>query len=161
MENKKQASSSSFTADLFGAKETVRPSSSTGIFASIFPPTSKVVGRNSTISDLTGSWLKQPPGNQVWSTKQGTPDNVVKNREGVSNSTPKKESSSMFQERVDTCPLSSSLYYGGQEDMYIHSSSTQSSGSDPTFKKDEGEDANGNNLQDASRGNWWQGSLYY
>uniref|UniRef100_A0A5B6ZHP4 Uncharacterized protein n=1 Tax=Davidia involucrata TaxID=16924 RepID=A0A5B6ZHP4_DAVIN len=153
---KKQVGSSSFTADLFGAKESVRPSSSTGIFASIFPPPSTVVGRNSTISELTGS-----SGNQVWSTKQGTPDNIAKNSGGASNSIPKKERSSIFQERAQPCPLSSSLYYGGQEDMYIHSSSTQSSGSNPIFKKDEGEDANGNYSHSASRGNWWQGSLYY
>lgn len=45
MEGKKQGSStssSSFTADLFGVKEHSPPQHSTGIFASIFPPPSKV-----------------------------------------------------------------------------------------------------------------------
>lgn len=39
---KKGSSSSSFTADLFGAKEYSPPQQSTGLFASIFPPPSKV-----------------------------------------------------------------------------------------------------------------------
>lgn len=36
-----------------------------------------------------------------------------------------------FQDRVEPCPLSSSLYYGAQEDMYIKSSGAQSLGSLP------------------------------
>uniref|UniRef100_A0A7N0TG40 Uncharacterized protein n=1 Tax=Kalanchoe fedtschenkoi TaxID=63787 RepID=A0A7N0TG40_KALFE len=50
------------------------------------------------------------------------------------------------------CHLSSSLYYGGQD---VCSSTTHSA----NFKKDK-EDGD-NNPQGASRGNWWQGSLYY
>ncbi|KAJ4895648.1 hypothetical protein Rs2_22442 [Raphanus sativus] len=59
-----------------------------------------------------------------------------------------------------TCNLSSSLYYGGQ-DVYSGSTSNHTY---PTVNKAhprEDNDASGNNSQDASRGNWWQGSLYY
>lgn len=37
------------------------------------------------------------------------------------------ERRSIFQERVEPSPLSSSLYYGGQEDMYVCSSSDPTS----------------------------------
>ncbi|KAI9194851.1 hypothetical protein LWI28_009653 [Acer negundo] len=143
------STSSSFTADLFGSKEP--PSSSSGIFASILSPQKTVVG----------SWQKQNPGNQAWNTEQGTQALCT---EGANCNTPYKDKNYMFQEeRAEPCHLSSSLYYGGQ-DIYSNSSSIRSApGSYPIFKKDDkGEDdPNGNNSNGASRGNWWQGSLYY
>ncbi|KAG5515196.1 hypothetical protein RHGRI_036289 [Rhododendron griersonianum] len=145
MENKKQvgsSSSSSFCADLFGSKEPTQPSASTGTFASVFPPPPPVLPK--------GNAQKQPVGN-LWSTKQGTAESMTG-----------KKKKSIFQESVEPCSLSSSLCYGGPEDMYVNSSTTQPSGSNPTFKKDTADDdTNGNNLSSASRGNWWQGSLYY
>ncbi|KAL5817067.1 hypothetical protein ACOSQ3_025445 [Xanthoceras sorbifolium] len=150
------STSSSFT-DLFGSKEPL-PSSSSGIFASMLsPPT--IVGRNYSNSEVRGSWQKQTPGNQAWNTKQGTPALCT---EGATCNTPSKDRSSMFQEeRAEPCHLSSSLYYGGQ-DIYSNSPSCHAPGSYPIFKKDGGEDdPNGNNSTGASRGNWWQGSLYY
>ncbi|CAK9147418.1 unnamed protein product [Ilex paraguariensis] len=165
MENKKQVGSSkfsSFTTDLFGAKDSSSPPSSTGIFASIFPPPSTVVGRNSSNSELIGYKQRQSSGSQAWNAKQGTADYMTKNSEGASSCAYNKERSPIFQERVEPCPLSSSLYYGGQEDMYVQSSSAQTSASYPPFKKDGAEDdPNGNSSYTASRGNWWQGSLYY
>ncbi|EXC10743.1 hypothetical protein L484_025327 [Morus notabilis] len=162
MDGKRQGnnnSSSSFTAELFGDKESTPQQSSAGIFASIFPPPSKagtVVGRNSANSDLIGSWQKHAPGNQAWpTTKHG---NSVINGEGARSSMPNKDRSSVLQEeRVEPCHLSSSLYYGGQ-DVYSQSPSTRTSAAYPIFKKDGGEDdPNGSNSSDASRGNWWQG----
>lgn len=154
MEGRRQVgSSSSFTSELFGTKESP-PSNSSGIFASIFPPPSTAVGRNPSNSEMRGL-----SGNQTWDTKQGTPD-MGKSGVGASSIIPNKDKNQIFQEeRVEPCHLSSSLYYGGQ-DIYSNSSSTQTSGSYPVFKKDE-DDPNGNNSQGASRGNWWQGSLYY
>lgn len=44
-----------------------------------------------------------------------------------------KEKKSTFQQRSEhPCPLSSSIYYGSQEDMYVKSSSAQASESYPT-----------------------------
>ena len=57
------------------------------------------------------------------------------------------------QQRVQPCHLSSSIYYGGP-DVYIQ---PQNSTVNSTKKKEGGEDDSGS----ASRGNWWQGSLYY
>ncbi|KAI5675085.1 hypothetical protein M9H77_06035 [Catharanthus roseus] len=155
------SSSSSFTNDLFGAKESAQPPSSTaGIFSSIFPPPSTVLGRNISSSDLMGSAQRHLPDSQIWN--KGTTGDLSMNREDASYSTSSKEKSSIFQERAEPCPLSSSLYYGGQEDMYMKSSNPQTLASRPDFKKDGGEDdQNGNNSYGASRGNWWEGSLYY
>lgn len=157
MEGNKKQVGSSFTSDLFGCKESQKASSTTRVFDSIFPPPSAVLGRNSSSSEVLGSWQKQNPGNQDWNTQKGSPG---KNGEGVNNS--KKDRNSIFQEgRVEPCQLSSSIYYGGQE-SYSHSPSTQTTGSYPIFKKHgEDDDPNSNNSQSASRGNWWQGSLYY
>ncbi|XP_021833672.1 uncharacterized protein LOC110773461 isoform X1 [Prunus avium] len=152
------SAASSLTADLFGVKEPP-PKSSTGIFASIFPPPSQVVGRNSSSSELTEYWQKQSLGNHAWNTKQGSP---AISSEGARYSLPNKDCSSVLpEERAEPCYLSSSLYYGGQE-VYSQSPSTHASGSYPIFKKDGGEDdPNGSNSNSAARGNWWQGSLYY
>ncbi|KAM1040055.1 hypothetical protein ACFX2I_029303 [Malus domestica] len=157
--NKYQGNSgSSLTADLFGAKDKESPpKSSTGIFASIFPSPSQVVGRNSSSSELTEYWQKQSSlGNHAWNSKQAI------SGEGAHYSLPNKDRSSVLQEeRAEPCHLSSSIYYGGQE-VYSQSPSTRSSGSYPIFKKDGGEDdPNGTNSNSAARGNWWQGSLYY
>jgi hypothetical protein len=148
MENKKQvgsspsSSSSSFCADLFGSKESTQTSASTGTFASVFPQPPTVLP--------TGYTQKQSMSN-MWSTKQGPADTITN-----------KKKNSIFQESVEPCPLSSSLCYGGPEDMYIKSSTTQTSSSNPSFKNDAvDDDPNGNNLSSASRGNWWKGSLYY
>ncbi|KAF5939559.1 hypothetical protein HYC85_023818 [Camellia sinensis] len=124
MENKKQvgssSSSSSFTADVFGSKESTPPPASTGFFASVFPPPSPAAGGDSSCSELMGYMQKQLSGNHAWrSTNQGTADFIAKKSEGAGNSIANKERTSVVQESVEHCPLSSSLYYGGQEDMYI------------------------------------------
>ncbi|KAG2310928.1 hypothetical protein Bca4012_025434 [Brassica carinata] len=73
----------------------------------------------------------------------------------------RSESSTMQEDRVEPCHLSSSLYYGGQ-DVYSRSTTNQTY---PTVQNERSrsreDDANGQNSQDVSRGNWWQGSLYY
>ncbi|XP_042510252.1 uncharacterized protein LOC122085750 [Macadamia integrifolia] len=158
MEGKKQVgSSSSLPSDLFGKES----SSSKGIFESVFPPPSKPVERDSSHSELMGTLRKQDSGSHCWNNKQGAPDHRAQSREGYNSSTPNKDSSSIYQnESVGLCSFSSSLYYGGQ-DIYSNSSSTRaSSGSTPVYKEDGRDDSN-EDLNSASRGNWWQGSLYY
>ncbi|KAJ9543453.1 hypothetical protein OSB04_023160 [Centaurea solstitialis] len=154
------SSSSSFTAQLFGDHDSRHPSS-TGVFASIFPPPSTVLARNPNSSQFTGATQKEKSGSQVWTTTHVTSaENVAKNTASANSSIMNMERRSIFQERVEPSPLSSSLYYGGQEDMYVCSSSDHTSQSYPKFKKMEGKD-DPNHLHSASRGNWWQGSLYY
>ncbi|KAI3461558.1 hypothetical protein Pfo_018221 [Paulownia fortunei] len=163
MENKKRVGSSSlpssFTNDLFGAKHSSPTSALNGSFSSIFPAPSKVAAKYSN-SKLIGDEHKLRSGSQ--SLNAGVQGEMIKDKEGESNFSPSKERNSIFQERSEPCPLSSSLYYGGQEDMYIHSSSPRTSGSYTNYKKDGGvDDPSGNSSHGASRGNWWQGSLYY
>ncbi|XP_060215500.1 uncharacterized protein LOC132642264 [Lycium barbarum] len=151
MEKGKQvlgSSSSSFTNDLFGPKEP----SKTSLFGSVFGPQSTGLGRDSTHSAARGSPRIQDPGNHA---KYGTSENGSQRSKGdISN---KDKNSTFYQnETTEPCHLSSSIYYGGQDVYYPPTASPN------TFKKDgEDDDQNGNNSNCASRGNWWQGSLYY
>ncbi|KAL3336131.1 hypothetical protein AABB24_032057 [Solanum stoloniferum] len=123
-------------------------SASTGIFSSIFPPPSKVMGRKASAAELIQSLEKQSSGCRAW------------NKSATGHCRSIKEHESLFQDRGETCPLSSSLLYGGQEDMYIKSSDAHKTLSYPSYKKEGGEyDSSGNNQYSASRGNWWQGVL--
>ncbi|KAI3473182.1 hypothetical protein Pfo_028937 [Paulownia fortunei] len=153
MEGGKQ-SGSSLASDLFGAKDSTAAASSSGIFGSIFAPPAKVLGRESLHSSETEK--KNNFGNPSWSAKTGVSDNNALGGEGQSQSTTSKDISSYYQEeKVQPFHYSSSIYYGGQ-DVYSRPQSTQNPGF-TTFNKDGGEDDSGS----ASRGNWWQGSLYY
>ncbi|KAJ7961346.1 Plant/T7H20-70 protein [Quillaja saponaria] len=161
MEGRKQigsssssSSSSSFTSELFGSKESY-PSSSSGIFGSIFASTSKALGRESVRSEVSGK--RQDFASEAWNSKIATPEGTFRRNEGEFQSTPNRDTSSIYQEqKVQPCHLSSSIYYGGQ-DIYSQPQSTQNTELNSMHKKDGGEDDSGS----ASRGNWWQGSLYY
>ncbi|XVE96954.1 hypothetical protein REPUB_Repub02eG0268700 [Reevesia pubescens] len=149
MEAKKEvgSSSSSFTSELFGSKES--PSSSTGIFGSIFAPPSKVLGRESLRPDVMAKKHDSP--NEPWNTKSGT--SGIKGHEGENQSIANRDVSSIYQDqRVQPCHLSSSIYYGGQ-DVYSLPQSSQGSGLNSVYNKDGGEDDSGK----AYRGDWWQG----
>ncbi|KAL0375269.1 UNVERIFIED_CONTAM: hypothetical protein Sradi_3442600 [Sesamum radiatum] len=187
MEGGKQ-SGSSFASDLFGAKDSSAAASSSGIFGSIFPPPPKVMGQESVRSSEADK--KNDSGNPAWSAKPGVSDNKTVGGEGQSQDATSKAISSYFQEeKVQPFHYSSSIYYGGQ-DVYSRPQSAQNPGFTTLlalmspgkesfdleneilpfymsvsvivivkqkFNKDGGEDDSGS----ASRGNWWQGSLYY
>ncbi|KAK4353201.1 hypothetical protein RND71_028719 [Anisodus tanguticus] len=144
------SSSSSFTNELFGPKE---PSNSS-LFSSVFGPPSTGLRRDPIHSGYRGSSRIQDQGNQYGNTKYGTPDNESKRSRG-DNST--KGKTLMYQnEKVEPpCNFSSSIYYGGQD---VYSPTTQTTGSQNSIVK---KDGGGDGSNSASRGNWWQGSLYY
>uniref|UniRef100_A0A5B7C1Z0 Uncharacterized protein n=1 Tax=Davidia involucrata TaxID=16924 RepID=A0A5B7C1Z0_DAVIN len=162
MENTKQVSgsSSSFTLDLFGPKDSSSSSSSTGLFGSVFGPPSTGLRRDFSHSGNIGSLRKQDMGSQYGNAKHGTPDNTTQRSKGEGTGIPSKDRHSIYQnEKVEPCYFNSSIYYGGQE---IYAPTSQTTGSQHIFKKDGGDDdPNGSNVNSASRGNWWQGSLYY
>ena len=54
-------------------------------------------------------------------------ENVTTNTASANSGLMNMERRSIFQERVEPSPLGSSLYYGGQEDMYVCSSSNSTS----------------------------------
>ncbi|MCD7445769.1 hypothetical protein HAX54_000007 [Datura stramonium] len=159
MEKGKQVfgSSSSFTNDLFGPKEP----SKTSLFGSVFGPHSTGLGRDSTHSAARGSSRIQDPRNQsCGNAKYGTSDNINgSQRSRGENSNKDKNNSILYQNgTTEPCHFSSSIYYGGQDVYYPPTTSNN------TLKKngeDDDDDQNGNNSNCASRGNWWQGSLYY
>ncbi|XP_047336872.1 uncharacterized protein LOC124940401 [Impatiens glandulifera] len=149
MNSKNSSSSSSFTTDLFGS---INPSasSSSGIFDAIFAPSSsKVLGRDFPLSGKT----EQKEGKLTGKTDSdsditGEKINVPLN----------EDRTPLYGEEGHPCHYSSSIYYGGP-DLYSNPKNNQSSSvySSSTFCKKEGED----DSNSVSRGNWWQGSLYY
>ncbi|XP_017232164.1 uncharacterized protein LOC108206394 [Daucus carota subsp. sativus] len=95
-------------------------------------------------------------GSQAWNRNQGSfPQDSGAN----------KENKLTFpQESVHPSPLSSSIYYGSLEDMYVQSSSSQASKSYPTYYKYEnGYRREGRSVEDegAATIKWWEGSVYY
>ncbi|KAB2084930.1 hypothetical protein ES319_A05G367300v1 [Gossypium barbadense] len=164
MENKRQVSGSSSSSSsssssvsldhLFGPKDSSSSSTTTtGLFGTIFPPPSVVLGRDSTHSGIRGSWNTQGLPHHA---RYGTDHNTDYSK-GQSSSTRNKDKSSAVyhNETVEPSYLSSSIYYGGQENYSPRKKTTESP---PYFQKDGGDDdPNGNNSHGASRGNWWQG----
>ncbi|XP_020225920.1 uncharacterized protein LOC109807734 [Cajanus cajan] len=148
--NKQKATSSSFTPELFGS----HPSSSSGIFGSIFsPPSSKVLGRESLRPELNGKIA-----NETWTSKIGIQDQFSKGYDSKAKDAMNKEISSIYQnQRVQPCQLSSSILYGGQEIYSTHQNTENEGFNSFKYKNDGGE----NDSEIASRGDWWQGSLYY
>ncbi|WJX58801.1 hypothetical protein P8452_44217 [Trifolium repens] len=141
--NKKQAwSSSSSTVkfdQLFGPKDPSAASSSS-FFGSIFPPPPSVEGGGSRTQEVANKHLGAP----------GTPTSGITN---------KNTSTNYQNEKVEPIYFSSSIHYGGQEN---YSSRGRTTESHHVFKKDANNGhANGNNSNTASRGDWWEGSLYY
>ncbi|KAH7537472.1 hypothetical protein FEM48_Zijuj03G0096600 [Ziziphus jujuba var. spinosa] len=122
MENKKQvggSSNSSMTLDyIFGPKDsaaTVSSSSSTGLFGSIFPPPSTVLGRE----------RKQDFGTQVVNSKYERPDTTSQRSKSESSSIKGKDSTYQ-NESAEPCYFSSSIYYGGQENYSPRTRATES-----------------------------------
>lgn len=160
------ASSSSFSSlstDLFGPKDSPSASSSAnsssaGIFSHIFSPPSTRLGMDSSRSNSFGTRGEQNHG-QVLNGKQASAGSIPQSSE--QKSVLNKDGSSVFHNEIaDPCSLSSSLYYGGR-DICSQSPNARASGTGHNFKKDGGGEDDSDNSNIASRGNWWQGSLYY
>ncbi|PKU87224.1 uncharacterized protein LOC110097044 isoform X1 [Dendrobium catenatum] len=141
MEGKK-----SFVDELFPRRESAQQAKS-DILSSIFPPRSTGGGKDSSHSDFSGTWRKQGEGNS-----RGSPS---KNQ-----SSGKKYSNPLYLcELPESCLMSSSVYYGGRDDFIPESSASNNSSSYFNCKKDKEDDSA--NTDVATRGDWWQGSLYY
>ncbi|XP_014515076.1 uncharacterized protein LOC106772942 isoform X2 [Vigna radiata var. radiata] len=153
--NKQKGISLSFTSEFFGSiKEShlPPPPSAGGIFGSIFSPLSsktKVLGRESLPYELS-----RKIANQTRNAKVGIQDYYSKGSGSEAQNTVNNTSSIYQDQRVQPCHLSSSIYYGGQ-DICPSPQSTHNEGF--STLNDAGDDES----ELASRGNWWQGSLYY
>ncbi|CAH2058686.1 unnamed protein product [Thlaspi arvense] len=135
------SSSSSSFDHLFGPRRVPSSSSSstTGLFQSIFPPPS--VGMQADMANRNRANNYQPP-------NLGIPNERGERR---------KHKERKIYQNEDThppCNLSSSIFYGGQEN-YSSATPPQSTTTIDAYKKD-GEEGDS---ESASRGNWWEGSL--
>lgn len=150
----RKKSGSSFTSDLFGSKDSDVAASSSGIFGSIFAPPAKAIGKDSLRTPEKEK--KHDPGSQSWNSKTALSQSNAVNGEGNFQRQERNDTGALYPvENVHPCHYSSSIYYGGQ-DIYSRPQTAQSTVF-TTFNKDGGED----DSDGASRGNWWQGSLYY
>ncbi|CAI9106865.1 OLC1v1006102C1 [Oldenlandia corymbosa var. corymbosa] len=153
---------SSLTVELFGAKESAPlPGKISSIFHPPFSTTMASGRRSISASEMLRLMDKRSSvGGEIWN--RGSFEDRSSDKVGSSQCETSKERNSAFLDRPEPCSLSSSLVYGGAEDVYTQPSNAQSRGSYPESKKDE---ANGDQTRDdshsASRGDWWQGSLYY
>ncbi|KAL0555610.1 hypothetical protein IC582_009561 [Cucumis melo] len=137
-------SSFSFTSDLFGIRDTSSLSSN-HIFGPVFSSSSSFkASQNSEVGGKSHAVSYSPK-----------TEGSSKYKECKNGSTSSREVGSFYQEqRTNPCHLSSSIYYGGQD---IYTDQNPGTGFNSSLKRDGGEDDSGG----ASRGNWWQGSLYY
>ncbi|CAH9073212.1 unnamed protein product [Cuscuta europaea] len=132
------SSSSSLTQDdLSAPKDSSQPP---GIFSLLFPPPVRKPPPPS--SHLMECLDKQLYEFQAW--KKGPQDDMTNGA----------DCNTTLHDRSAPSPLSSSVYYGSKEDMYIKPKGAQS-----MPKKEY--DPKGNNSHSVSEGNWWDGSLYY
>ncbi|TYI33232.1 hypothetical protein ES332_A04G119100v1 [Gossypium tomentosum] len=138
----------SITTQLFGSREP--PPSSNEVLRALLSPQSKVSGGRYFRPGMVA--LPQDSLNVPQNAKPSTNGNHSKGHAGEVRSAENGRVGSIYQERIEPCHLSSSIYHGGQ-DIYIRSHSDQDSG----LNDDSEEDESGY----ASRGNWWQGSVYY
>uniref|UniRef100_A0A0R0KFR9 Uncharacterized protein n=1 Tax=Glycine max TaxID=3847 RepID=A0A0R0KFR9_SOYBN len=128
------------------------PSISLWGYYKIKKPKFQVLGRESLRSELSGKIA-----NETWSSKICIQDNFSKGNGSEAQNAVNKDMSSIYQDqRVQPCHLSSSIYYGGQ-DIYSSPQSTQNEGFNSMHRNVDGEDGS----EFASRGDWWQGGLYY
>ncbi|CAN7020292.1 unnamed protein product [Brassica oleracea var. botrytis] len=143
MDKKKSVSGSSSSSSfdhLFGPRVSSSSSSSTtGLFQSIFPP--PLMGTQADLANPNGAAIYQPPG-------LGIPNERGERRKN------KERKRYQNEETQPPCNLSSSIYYGGQ-DNYSSSTQPQSTTNPDVYKKDGDE----GDSESASRGNWWEGKI--
>ncbi|XP_031482397.1 uncharacterized protein LOC116252269 [Nymphaea colorata] len=159
-----QAGRSSSFSELFGDKD----SRTNGVFESVFSASSLPPPSSSSSSLSSSQWSSSPKGNvssvpeESW-RKDGDhqSDENTKNVSDISIQKDNGEGLNTEQvEGVESFYLSSSLYYGGR-DIYTPSPTSQAPGISKFPKDGNEDDPISNNSNSASRGNWWQGSLYY
>ncbi|XP_008785484.1 uncharacterized protein LOC103704108 isoform X2 [Phoenix dactylifera] len=169
MEGKKPTASSSSSSsriadDLFGRKEAAASSASSssassGYFSSVFPPASSVVGKDSAHSDLYWTLDKQRTEGRIGNAQSSRADDKCQGRPSKSHNTSNKDGKSAYPiESTESSYFGSSIHYGGRE-FYSSSPSMQSSGAYNNYKNNGEDDLGDSNV--ATRGDWWQGSLYY
>ncbi|XP_010923253.2 uncharacterized protein [Elaeis guineensis] len=158
------SSSSRIADDLFGRKEAAASSvssssSSSGYFNSVFPPVSSIMGKDSAHSDLYWTLDKQKTEGQIGNSQSSRADDKCQGGPSKSHTTTNKDGKSAYSfESAESSYFGSSIHYGGRE-IYTSSPSMWTSGAPNNYKNNDDDDLGDSNV--ATRGDWWQGSLYY
>ncbi|KAJ3680766.1 hypothetical protein LUZ60_015255 [Juncus effusus] len=145
MDGKKNANgnSSSIVDELFG-KEEAKHSTNGGYFSSVFGPQStNIKGKDTSRADSNWSTNKQNDGKS--DGNYSTKNQNTYYKDGKTVYQPESNESSYF---------GSSVHYGAR-DFYGTSSSKHVIEPAKSYKNEESDDSI------ATRGDWWQGSLYY
>lgn len=161
---------SSSISDLFGGERSARGTSggllgllgnsnsnSRSLFTRQTHGEEETTGSASTNPDGTGAQTSSSQGYSFARTSQGLNGSNSQKGQGQSGSFHGKS------QNVNNTFLGSSLYYGGP-DLCCDPSTTKTEslfGFKHQMKRDGTEDDTNSSSMDASRGNWWQGSLYY
>nr|VDC69910.1 unnamed protein product [Brassica rapa] len=142
------SSSSSSFDHLFGPRNSSSSSSSTtGLFQSIFPP--PATGAQADLANRNGAAKYEHPNFGV------SCDNLIGATDERGEMRKNKEKKNYQNEETQPpCNLSSSIYYGGQEN-YPSSTPPQSTNNPDAYKKN-GKECDS---ESASRGNWWEGKI--
>uniref|UniRef100_A0A6V7QWD5 Suppressor protein SRP40-like n=1 Tax=Ananas comosus var. bracteatus TaxID=296719 RepID=A0A6V7QWD5_ANACO len=134
-------------------------SSSSGYFTSVFSPSSMVGGSDTTHSDLY--WTKN---SMKTDGQTENAENIIKDgkpQENPSkNQTPQNKDGKPIHptEPIESPYFGSSVHYGGR-DFFACSAPSSTSVTVKTRKNNEDDGSDNSNF--ATRGDWWQGSLYY
>ncbi|KAG1365820.1 hypothetical protein COCNU_12G008200 [Cocos nucifera] len=160
MEGKK--ATGSIADDLFGRKEAASSpkssSSSSSYFSSVFPPASSVMAKDAARSDLYWTLDKQRTEGRIGNAQSSRADDKYQGSPSKNHTSNKDGTSACPAESIESPYFGSSVHYGGRE-FYSSSPSMQSSGAPNSYKKKDDDDLGDSNV--ATRGDWWQGSLYY
>ncbi|XP_072996960.1 uncharacterized protein [Typha latifolia] len=149
MDGKKPAAS--IADEFFGRKEVKGGSSSSGYFSSVFPPASTVMGKDVSPSDLYWTLNRQRGEYQIGNTHDGKSQESPTKKQTTCN---KDGKPNFLTESTEAPYFGSSVHYGARD--FYSSSPPKHVAANPKSNKNDDEDESS-----ATRGNWWQGSLYY
>ncbi|XP_073005634.1 uncharacterized protein [Typha latifolia] len=140
------SSSSSLVDVIFGKKEEV--GSHDGYFSGVFPPPSAVMRKDSQNSSKAGN------------ARSGTADRNTQESPSKCQSTQlTKDGKPIYSAEPTESPYFGSSVHYGCRDFYPGSPSKNTPETTNTYKNSEEDSSDSSNY--ATRGNWWQGSLYY
>ncbi|XP_073009432.1 uncharacterized protein [Typha latifolia] len=154
MEGKKKPSSSSGD-EFFGRKEDSKASSPSRYFSTVFPPASLVMGKDASPSDSNRTMNKQRVEVQNGHARGAAADGKCKGSSTENWTTCSNEGKPFYPiESTDSPYFGSSVHYGAR-DFYSTSSSNHVTETPRSYKEEDEDESV------ATRGDWWQGSLYY
>ncbi|CAD5180250.1 unnamed protein product [Musa acuminata subsp. malaccensis] len=128
-------------------------------FSTVFPPPSTVIAKHSSPGDLYRTLNRQSTDGQIGNAQNAAADVMSRGSPTRGQTTQGKDGKPVYpNESEESACFGSSVHYGGR-DFSVSSPSDQISGAPKSYKTNEGNKPGDTNI--ATRGEWWQGSLYY